>query len=214
MSLSPEPLPGSIQPDWRSRQKLRTRHALQAAALQLFAEQGYEQTTIAQIADRADVSPRTFFVHFPTKEDVLFLLTDQGFEDFGSLVAAAPPALSSLSAIEFALIRMQETQPASETAARHEMTKLLVRAAEISPLVRGKRVEYSSQIAAIAVEALGRRRKKPQLGLATITVAEIAMRIFYLSVDEWTTAGPNDLVHIFRSRFDAIREAARDPKQI
>ncbi len=43
------------------------------AAIALFTEQGYEQTTVAQIAAAADVSTRTFFDHFPTKEDVLFM---------------------------------------------------------------------------------------------------------------------------------------------
>jgi AcrR family transcriptional regulator len=55
----------------RERKKLATRRALVDAAVQLFVEQGFDDTTVAQIAEAADVSVRTFFLHFPTKEDVL-----------------------------------------------------------------------------------------------------------------------------------------------
>lgn len=56
----------------RERKKQRTRDALIAAAVRLFERNGYEQTTVAQIAAAADVTTRTFFLHFPAKEDVLF----------------------------------------------------------------------------------------------------------------------------------------------
>ncbi|MEO3892024.1 helix-turn-helix domain-containing protein [Nonomuraea sp. B5E05] len=60
----------------RERKKRRTRETLIAAAVELFRRQGYEATTVAQIAAAADVSTRTFFLHFPTKEDVV--LADAG----------------------------------------------------------------------------------------------------------------------------------------
>lgn len=56
----------------RQRKKERTRRLLVDTALRLFQEQGYEQTTIAQIAETAELSPGTFFLHFATKEDVVF----------------------------------------------------------------------------------------------------------------------------------------------
>lgn len=60
----------------RERKKQRTRQALVAAAVHLFEKQGYDQTTVAEIAERADVSTRTFFLHFPTKEDVLLAYSE------------------------------------------------------------------------------------------------------------------------------------------
>ncbi|MBE1467278.1 TetR/AcrR family transcriptional regulator [Kibdelosporangium phytohabitans] len=55
----------------RERKKQRTRQALIDAAVDLFETDGYDETTVARIAEAADVSTRTFFLHFPAKEDVL-----------------------------------------------------------------------------------------------------------------------------------------------
>ncbi|RRR96835.1 TetR/AcrR family transcriptional regulator [Glycomyces terrestris] len=55
----------------RERKKQQTRRTLIETAARLFAERGYEATGVADIAEAADVSKRTFFLHFPTKEDVL-----------------------------------------------------------------------------------------------------------------------------------------------
>ena len=57
--------------DRQERRKRRTRQAIQKAAFELFAERGYRETTINDIAERADVAPRTVTVHFPAKEELL-----------------------------------------------------------------------------------------------------------------------------------------------
>ena len=55
----------------RERKKLKTRESIQRQAMRLFGKQGYEQTTIEQIAAAVDISPSTFFNYFPSKEDVV-----------------------------------------------------------------------------------------------------------------------------------------------
>jgi AcrR family transcriptional regulator len=55
----------------RERKKLRTRALIQKEALRLFLDQGFEATTIEEIAEAADIAPSTFFNYFPTKEDVV-----------------------------------------------------------------------------------------------------------------------------------------------
>jgi AcrR family transcriptional regulator len=56
----------------RERKKQKTREAIQREAMRLFQEQGYDGTTIEQIAEAVEISPSTFFNYFPTKEDVVF----------------------------------------------------------------------------------------------------------------------------------------------
>jgi AcrR family transcriptional regulator len=197
--------------DLRTRRKLRTRRALQEAALQLFADQGYEQTTVAQIAALAEIGERTFFVYFPTKEDVLFDGSHEGFANLEDLILGAPADLTDLSAIEHALTRRLDRP---DLATSHQMTQWLVRAAEGSSVVRGKRMEYANGSAAAAATALGERRRERPPTLATITMAEIAMRMFYLSVGEWAAAGPDDIARIIRRRFAALRAVVADPSRI
>ena len=76
----------------RERKKLRTRRAIAGAALRLFAERGYEETTISDIAAAAEVSPRTFFSYFPSKEDVVFAEMDERLADVRAGLAERPPA--------------------------------------------------------------------------------------------------------------------------
>jgi len=210
-SLKPRPEPGF---DLRTRRKLQTRRALQDAAIRLFAEYGYAETTVAEIAALAEVGERTFFVHFPTKEDVLFFDMFENWDEFHRLIGAAPKKLSDLSTIEFALVRMHEDLEDEEMLTRHTMTQLLVRASEASSVVRGKRMQYANTSAELAAEVLGRRHGEEPPSLATSTVAELAMRTFFLCVNEWADSEPNDMIPIVRRRFDAVRRVARDSKRI
>jgi AcrR family transcriptional regulator len=62
----------SQRPGLRERKNARTREAIERAALELALEQGFDHTTVDEIAERADVSPRTVFTRYPTKDAIVF----------------------------------------------------------------------------------------------------------------------------------------------
>ena len=85
----------------RERKKARTRAAIREHALRLFREQGYQATTVEQIAAAAEVSPSTFFRYFPTKEDVV-LQDDMDIRMIDAL-EQQPPELGPVAAVRAAV---------------------------------------------------------------------------------------------------------------
>jgi AcrR family transcriptional regulator len=72
----------------RERKKLETRKLIVTTAIRLFLAQGYERTTVAQLTAEADVARKTFFNHFPSKEDVLFADVERYYYDAAMQVIA------------------------------------------------------------------------------------------------------------------------------
>src|SRR5580704_11307565 len=87
------------QPDRQKRRKRRTRLAIQTAAFELFAERGYRETTINDIAERADVAPRTVTMHFPAKEELLFDAEPFTLDGLSKRLATRRPHESALEAL-------------------------------------------------------------------------------------------------------------------
>jgi len=90
----------------RERKKARTREALATAALELFARQGFDATTIEEIADACEVSPRTFFRYFPTKEAALFGDGDDRRAALVAALAAQPPDVAPLDALHASMLEL------------------------------------------------------------------------------------------------------------
>jgi AcrR family transcriptional regulator len=89
----------SPSPGLRERKKQKTRDTIAKVALELFAERGYERTTIAEIADAAEVSPRTIFAYFPSKEDILFCDTPEVQERLAQALRERPEGATALDAL-------------------------------------------------------------------------------------------------------------------
>ena len=75
----------------RDRKRQRTRQALIGAAMRLFKEKGYEQTTVAEIAAAAEVSTKTFFNHFASKDEVLFPHLSARIDDAVAVIKQRQP---------------------------------------------------------------------------------------------------------------------------
>jgi AcrR family transcriptional regulator len=97
---------GRWQPDARAR--------LQEAAVALYAERGYEETTVAEIAERAGLTKRTFFRYFPDKREVLFWGSEILEQQMVAAIEAAPASASALAligaALDAAAVRFEEVR--------------------------------------------------------------------------------------------------------
>src|SRR3984957_17522262 len=87
------------QVDRQERRKRRTRQAIQTAALELFAERGYRETTISDIAERADVAPRTVTAHSPAKDELLFDAEPFTLDGLSKRLSGRGPHESALEAL-------------------------------------------------------------------------------------------------------------------
>ncbi|MFI8005932.1 TetR family transcriptional regulator [Streptomyces sp. NPDC086010] len=116
---TPGPPPGAPA-GLRERKKARTREALLRAALGLFAAQGYDTTTVDEIADAVDVSQRTFFRYFATKEAAAFAVQDaieaRFLVELRQRPAAEPPFEAMRRAILIAWNAAPETAGSDDTA--------------------------------------------------------------------------------------------------
>ncbi|MFI7391963.1 MULTISPECIES: TetR family transcriptional regulator [Streptomyces] len=108
-SAPPETAPAASRPGLRELKKQRTRDLLLRSALGLFTERGYEETTVDDIAEAADVSQRTFFRYFASKEDAAFFVSRLAESHFVEAVHARPPEEAPLDALRLALVESWST---------------------------------------------------------------------------------------------------------
>jgi len=96
----------------RERKKQQTREKISRVALNLFAERGYDETTLADIAEAADVSPRTIFAYYESKEDILLCEEDVFVDRLEQMLEERPRGTTTVDAIRefFASIEPPDEQ--------------------------------------------------------------------------------------------------------
>lgn len=136
-------LPVADRPGLRERKKAKTRAAIQEHALRLFREQGYDATTVEQIAEAAEVSPSTFFRYFGSKEDVV------AYDALDPILIEAwraqPSDLAPITALRRAIEVAFRGLTAEQTAEMVSRGRLLysepeLRSAAISELIRSSQM--------------------------------------------------------------------------
>ena len=149
----------------RERKKARTRASIREHALRLFREQGYQATTVEQIAAAAEVSPSTFFRYFPTKEDVV--LQDDMDTRMIEALDRQPAGLSPLSAVRAAVREVWGSYSAADIEVISQTTALTMTVPEI----RARALDEFARTINVIGEAVARRAGRPADDLAVRVMA-------------------------------------------
>ncbi len=169
----------------RERKKLATRQRIVEVALRRFAERGYEATTVEEIAGDAEVSVTTFFRYFRTKDEVLFIDTDQRAPAFRAELEARPVQEPDLVAVHEALRLFHQREGADDDQRRLQRHKIVAEA----PVLRGRAAEVSAQWRDEVAAGLAARRGIPSGAREVRLTAAIALTILTFAEDEWCALG-------------------------
>ena len=178
------------EPDSRGR--------LEQAALALYAERGFENTTVAEIAARAGLTERTFFRHFTDKREVLFWGAGALQDSLVTAVEAAPDAATPIDAVVAAVegcgILFQE---------RHENARQRQHVIAANTELRERELIKLASLASALADALRRRGvPDPAANLA----AEAGIAVFKVAFEHWVTKGsPQDLPQLIRDSFTELK---------
>jgi AcrR family transcriptional regulator len=190
----------------RERKKSRTRDDLVAAATHLFAKNGYDRTTIEQITEWADVSARTFFRYFASKEDVLFPEVFAN-ETLLAAVARQPGTSNDLEAIRDAYVDLLPNDEPSFQAALQ-----LKKAVRSTPALEGRDLALQRQFRDSLALAVAQRRHLDTPDDLAQLVAALAQSVIHLAFDTWAAAdGDADLEALLHHYFDLAQRIVTPP---
>lgn len=191
----------SPAPGLRERKKNATRRALQHAALQLVTEVGLDEVTVDQIAAAADVSTRTFFNYFGSKEDVLAATDPVVLEEILAALAARPPSEPPLQALrEVTLARAAAIS--ADTEFWRLRSTVVRRYPELGARLVGASLAADRQVAQALAERMGVDPDidpRPLLLAGVVSVAKRAAMTVWLAGDQ-----QQDLPQILRDCFDTL----------
>ena len=190
---------GRWEPDSRGR--------LEQAAFALFAERGYENTTVAEIAERAGLTERTFFRQYSDKREVLFAGGSEFQELVVSAIATAPASLPPIDAVAAGLDAAAALLEERRAFARMRQAIIAANA----ELRERELIKLASLSAAIADTLRGRGLADPAASLT----AEVAIAVFRVAFERWLDDGNQlGLPQIMRESLDELKAQVGAPAPV
>ena len=158
------------QPGLRERKKQRTRETIARAAQELFAERGYYATTLPDIAEAADVSTRTIFAYFPSKEDILFSDFALMREALAQALAERPEGQDTLETVRRFILALHEVE---RSDLDEEVHLCVERDETLRSHLRARIAQLEELIAPAIAKDLDARENdlRPQVVAASLTAA-------------------------------------------
>ncbi|MFD6288623.1 TetR family transcriptional regulator [Streptomyces sp. NPDC060205] len=174
---------------------------LREAALSLYLERGFEQTMVADIAERAGVTARTFFRHFADKREVLFDDSSALEEKSLAVLTEVPDTASALDAVAAVLDTVARMVGSDRELARKRQAVIMANA----DLRERELIKLTSLSAALAARLRDRGIGEVEASLA----AETSIAVFRVGFSRWVTAtGDQDLRDVMRETLERLRALA------
>jgi AcrR family transcriptional regulator len=193
----------------RERKKLKARRELERVALELFSGKGFDQTTIREIADAADMSPRTFFRYFSSKEEVIFARASDDIEALRLRVRSRPEGEPPYESARHAFIewadRLQDSR--EDIAAR-------VRVTADAGALRRRAAQLRDDVARAVAKELSERQSHSD-GTRNALVASVCVEAMTVALVLWSGADPHRPLRAFvRDCFDHLEREIRSASPV
>ncbi len=175
----------------RERRKEETRQKLFDAALALMKEKPFDQITVEEITERADVAKGTFFSHFPTKEHLLIAYTQEMVEDVYAFLEQLQPEKASS---QWEVMRQVMRFIAEIDGHSIERTRSMMVACCNSPLLREmmtQMMDEATQRALIGFQR-GQQTGEFRIDVSAEQLAYYATRLYRICLMEWMMERPDD----------------------
>jgi len=197
--------PAEPGPDRRQRKKQRTRDALIQAALDLFAAKGYDRTAVHEITDTVDVSERTFFRYFASKEDLVLSFARDGMTAFAAALAARPPHEDPLTATRNAF-QVSLRELSLGTAADMPPYLAVMKLIDSTPVLLAAHLRYIHDHDEEVIRALAQREGvDPATDRRPRILAAVIGALVFLANRDWRD-GPDQSLEAMAAAFDAYAD--------
>ncbi|KGE00700.1 TetR family transcriptional regulator [Rhizobium sp. YS-1r] len=180
----------------RERKRRQTRERIEQAAISLFLERGFEVTTVEDITERADVSKRSFFDYFPSKEDVVFAWQDGFAEHLMRAIASRPVDEPVVKAVQYGLTSAI-VSAADERALR--LGELIRR----TPVLNARDQFKYAKLEAKLTEALKARSRSEEESERLRLLAAVVIGALRVASERWAAQPPGGSLETFAHRFFA-----------
>ncbi|MCE6997244.1 TetR family transcriptional regulator [Saccharothrix sp. S26] len=191
----------------RDRKKRQTRRALGHAAVRLVAERGLDHVTVEDISAAADVSPRTFFNYFASKEDAVLGPDPDAGPRMRARVLSQPARLSAAAAVREALLAEVAAEPADD----REHWLLRMRVVQQHPVLLARVFSGGEALERDLVEAIAERVGLPADDTYPLLLGAAAGAAFRVAVTRWSSTAAASLHDLFAEALDLIAAGLADP---
>jgi AcrR family transcriptional regulator len=190
----------------RERKRAKTERLLEETGLTLFERQGFDETSVAEIAEATEVSPRTFFRYFGSKEDLIFAAAARRLSLLREYLAARDRSESNYEALRQAMTDLCQSyeQDREEVIRRRHVV-------DASPRLQHRLGDEVHRWGAALGADIATRNQAPSSDLRIQSVVLATMGVFTAAYSLWTAEqGRTPLAQILQAGFSCLEEEIRD----